>query len=507
VIKTVPTLGRLAVMAIFALSSFSACLYLWMAFGGSSPLRPKSYELHIAFPEATQLANQSDVRISGVSVGKVVKLEPAGNRTLTTLRLDPEFAPVPQNTKAILRVKSLLGETYVELTPGNRKGPQVADGGTLSAGHVAPTVELDEILATFDPPTRKAFQTWMQAQAAAVHGRGTDINAFFGELPELTDKFQRLFETLDAQQAATTKAISTTGEVFDALSEREGQLRGLVSDSQRLFSITADRNDDVAKIFQRLPRFERESSATLPQLTDFGDHARPVVRQLQPAATAMGPAFAALDDVAPQFDGFFSQLEEVVDASERGLPAFNRILGGFPAVLDAFQPFLRNIDPMVAHVSKSKGELTGFLANTVAATEAFDIGAETNPDNGALLGTDSSVRYLRLAQILSPESLSYYPRPLGTSRMNPYGAPGELVDDLKSGGSILGSGPCPIGNVAIPATADPETLAPLIQPFAFRADNGDAVAAPPCKVQGTYPGTDTSFPQLRAEPVNASQSG
>jgi phospholipid/cholesterol/gamma-HCH transport system substrate-binding protein len=499
-IKTVPTLGRIAIMAIFALSSFSACLYLWMAFGGSSPMRPKSYELHIAFPEATQLANQSDVRISGVSVGKVVKLEPHGNRTMTTLRLNHEFAPIPQNTKAILRVKSLLGETYVELTPGNRKGPQVPDGGTLSAGHVAPTVELDEILATFDPKTREAFRTWMQAQAAAVQGRGTDINAFFGELPQLTDKFQRLFETLDAQQAATTKAISTTGEVFDALSEREGQLRGLVSDSQRLFSVTADRNDDIAKIFQRLPRFERESSVMLPKLTEFGNHAQPVVRQLQPAATAMGPAFAALNKLSPQFDGFFGQLKQVVDASEKGLPAFNRILDGFPPVLEAFEPFLRNINPMVDHISQSKHEVTGFLANTVGASEAFDIGAQTDAGNGTLAGTDSSVRYLRLLQALSPESLSYYPRPLGTSRMNPYGAPGTLVDGLKSGGSIFGTGPCPVGNVAIPATADPETLAPLIQPFVFRADNGNAVAAPPCKVQGAYPGQATSFPQLRAEP-------
>jgi len=500
VIKTVPTFGRIAVMALFALSSFGACLYLWMAFGGSSPLHPKGYELHIAFPEATQLANQSDVRISGVSVGKVVKLTPDGNRTLTTIQLDHQFAPIPQNSKAILRVKSLLGETYVELTPGNRKGPQVPDGGTLNPGHVAPTVELDEILATFDASTRKAFQTWMQSQAAAVQGRGPDINAFFGELPGFTDKFNRLFETLDAQQAATSKAISSTGEVFDALSEREGELRGLVTDSQRLFSVTAARNDDLGKIFQRLPRFERESSATLPQLTEFGTHARPAIRQLQPAATAMGPAFAALDKLAPQFDGFFGQLKEVVDASQKGLPAFNRILGNFPQLLDAFQPFLRNVNPLIDHVAQSKREVTGFLANTVGSSEAFDIGAQTNHSNGTLLGTDSSVRYLRLAQFLSPESLSYYPRPLGTSRLNPYVAPGTLVDALKSGGSIFGTGPCPVGNVAIPSTADPETLQPLIQPFVFRADDGNGVAAPPCKVQGAYPGHSTSFPQLRAEP-------
>ena len=499
-IKTVPTLGRIAVMALFALSSFGACLYLWMAFGGSSPMRPKGYEFRIAFPEATQLADQSDVRISGVSVGKVVRLEPDGNRTMTTIRLKSQFAPVPQNTKAILRVKSLLGETYVELTPGNRRGSKLADGGTLPAGHVAPTVELDEILSTFDPKTRKAFQTWMQSQAAAVQGRGTDINAFFGELPELTDKFDKLFETLDAQQAATTKAISSTGEIFDAISEREGELRGLVTDSQHLFSVTAARNADIAKIFQRLPRFERESSATLPKLTDFGNHARPVIHDLQPAATAMGPAFAALDDVAPQFDGFFSQLKNVVDASEKGLPAFNRILGGLPSLLDAFQPFLRNVNPIIDHVSKSKREVTGFLGNTVASSEAFDIGSESNAGFGTLAGTDSSVRYLRISQFLSPESLTFYPRPLGTSRLNPYAKPGSLVEDLKAGQSIFGTGPCPVGNVAIPTTADPESVTELIQKFAFRTDDRNAVAAPACRVQGVYPGGDTSFPQLRAEP-------
>jgi hypothetical protein len=176
-------------------------------------------------------------------------------------------------------------------------------------------------------------------------------------------------------------------------------------------------------------------------------------------------------------------------------------------VLDAFQPFLRNVNPMVDHIAKSKGEVTGFLANTVGATEAFDIGAETNSSNGTLAGTDSSVRYLRLAQFLSPESLSYYPRPLGSSRLNPYGAPGKLVDDLTSGGSIFGTGPCPVGNVAIPTTADSESLVPRIQEFAFRTTDRNAVPSPACKVQGTYPGSATSFPQLLAEPANTSAGG
>lgn len=493
-IKTAPTLGRIAVMTLFALSSFAACLYLWMAFGGSSPLKPRGYQIHIAFPEATQLASQSDVRISGVNIGKVIKLAPSGNRTDATLEIKPEFAPLPTNTNAILRVKSLLGETYVELTPGNRKGQKVPDGGTLNPGRVSSTVELDEILSTFDAKTRKAFQTWMEAQAEAVRGRGADINAIFGRLPGLTEKLNDLTATLDAQEAATTKAVSQTGEVFDALSEREGQLRGLVTDSERLFALTSSRNEKLGQIVRELPRFERESTDMLPKLTAFAKQATPAVEQLQPAATAMGPAFAALDDLSPQFEGLFSQLRPVISASEKGLPAVNRILDGLPPVLNDFQPFLRNVNPALDQLGKSKHELTGAMANLTAASNAYEIGGDE------LARGKGFMHYLRASLTINPEALTYYPRQIGSSRVNPYTAPGTLVDRLKAGGSIFGTGPCPSGNPAIPTTTEPAELAPLIQGLAFRTSDRNAVAAPACKAQGNFPGTTTAFPQLRAEP-------
>jgi phospholipid/cholesterol/gamma-HCH transport system substrate-binding protein len=494
VIKTAPTLGRIAVMTLFALSSFAACLYLWMAFGGASPMKPRGYQLHIAFPEATQLASQSDVRISGVNIGKVVQLDPSENRTDATLEIKPEFAPIPVDTRAILRVKSLLGETYVELTPANRKGRKVPDGGTLDPGQVASTVELDEILSTFDAKTRKAFQTWMEAGSEAVRGRGADINAVFGRLPGFTDKLNELTKTLDAQQAATTKAVSQTGEVFDALSEREGQLRGLVTDSERLFALTSSRNEKLGQIVRELPRFERESTDMLPKLTAFAKRATPAVEQLQPAATAMGPAFAALDDLSPQFESLFAQLQPVISASEKGLPALNRILDGLPPVFGDFQPFLRNVNPAIGQLAKSKRELTGVLGNLTAASNAYEIGGDVLPAGKGF------IHFLRASLTINPEALTYYPRQIGSTRVNPYTAPGTLVDRLKAGGTIFGDGPCPAGNPAIPTTADPAELAPLIQNLAFRTADRNAVAAPSCKVQGNFPDTSTAFPQLRAEP-------
>src|SRR4051812_23403020 len=144
--KQAPTLGRLLVMVGFALSCFGLLLFLWLAFGGPIPLSPKGYQFKTSFGEATQLAKEADVRISGVSVGKVKNIETQETgRSKVTIQLDEKYAPIPRNAQAILRQKTLLGETYVELTPGNRRSGMLPENGTLPASHVSPTVELDEI--------------------------------------------------------------------------------------------------------------------------------------------------------------------------------------------------------------------------------------------------------------------------------------------------------------------------------------------------------------------------
>src|SRR3954453_1118324 len=113
--KRTPSLAKVVTVAPFALSCFGLLLFLWVSFGGPTPLKPKGYRVEVGFPEATQLGLEADVRLAGVSVGKLRKkeLDPRGNRTLVQLELDRKYAPLRKDTRAILRQKSLLGETYV----------------------------------------------------------------------------------------------------------------------------------------------------------------------------------------------------------------------------------------------------------------------------------------------------------------------------------------------------------------------------------------------------------
>src|SRR4051812_49738352 len=105
--KTAPSFARLAGMALFALSCFAIVLFLWKSFGGLSPLAPTQYRFNADFVEATSLAEAADVRISGVKVGRVVTIDLHGDRTRAVIEIDARYAPIPRNTKAILRQKTL----------------------------------------------------------------------------------------------------------------------------------------------------------------------------------------------------------------------------------------------------------------------------------------------------------------------------------------------------------------------------------------------------------------
>ena len=132
--KQAPSIGRILIAVGFTLSCFGLILFLWIAFGGPIPLKPESYRVTAYFPEATQLALESDVRIGGVSVGKVkaIELAPPDERvngkdtTEAVIEIEPEFAPISADARAILRQKTLLGETYVELTSGTEPGEGAA---------------------------------------------------------------------------------------------------------------------------------------------------------------------------------------------------------------------------------------------------------------------------------------------------------------------------------------------------------------------------------------------
>jgi phospholipid/cholesterol/gamma-HCH transport system substrate-binding protein len=405
--KRAPSTTQLLVIAGFALSCFGILLFLWVTFGGPTPFKAKPYEIKVPFNEATQLAEQSDVRISGVNIGKVqnIALAPNQKQALATVDIDDKYAPLPASTRAILRTKTLLGETYIELTPGSHSGPKLADGATVPEANVAESVQLDEIFRTFDPETRAAFQSWMQEAAVAINGQGGSLSYAIGEFePTFTD-FDKLFRILDTQRVAVGQLFRNGAATFRALRGREGELASLIQSSNAVFQTTARRDHDIEALFRAFPTFQDESRLTLNRLRGFAVNADPLMRQLVPAAEQLSPTLIAFANLAPEAKGFFEGLTKVIGVAPTGFPALRKLFrDDFPPLLRAVDPFLRNLNPIFTGLNLYKHEVTSFFGNVAAATNGE---LTTENKNG------EKVHFLRVIAPLNPESLAT----LGSSRL------------------------------------------------------------------------------------------
>jgi ABC-type transporter Mla subunit MlaD len=444
--KQAPSVGRILVAVGFALSCFALLLFLWVTFGGPVPFKPASYRVSADFPEAITLSKEAEVRISGVTVGKVKELElpESGNSTRAVMEIDPEFAPISSDARAILRQKTLLGETYVELSSGSQVDPgtgevieqaegqtaqtgssdvsigelsgddavhPIEEGGHLEDAQVAEQVQIDEIFNGFDQETRNNFRLWMRNSAIAVDGRGLDLNDSFGNIGPFSEDASDVLATLREQEEALRGVVRNTGSVFEALTARDQELAGAIVGSNRTFGALASRDEALAETFQILPTFEMESRLTLDRLQSFAANAGPLMRDLRPVARDVSPTLRDLRRLAPNARRLFVNLNPLIKASITGLPALRNVVDELQPVTRALDPTLANFNPILRYVDYGAPNVADFLSNPAAAT------AGTLPP---VPGQTSPRHMSRQMGIISPETLSIHAQRLQTNRGNGY---------------------------------------------------------------------------------------
>ncbi len=372
--------SRIVIIAGFALSCFGLLLFLWLAFGGPIPMKPKGYQLEVTFPDATSLADQADVRIAGVTVGKVVKRRRAasGNAQVATLRLEQKYAPLRSNARAMLRQKTLLGETYVELTAGTRDAKFVPEGGSLARGQVRDQVDFDELLRTFDRPTRRAFQRWQATLAEGTQGRGQDFNDALGNLPGFIDSGNKLLEILNRRREVVGQLVRNTGTTFEAIT-RDGQaLQTLVSRNREVFDELASERESLAEAVRIFPTFNEEARTTMRRLSRFSQDTEPLIRDLDPALEDAVPTLASLRRLSPDLRRLFGDLDPLISAGRTGFPALSRVLRGLDPTLASMGPFLEQVNPLLEYLEVNQNFLTDFFS---IGPTAFNVNLPVEPGN------------------------------------------------------------------------------------------------------------------------------
>lgn len=542
--RQVPTLGKILTMVLFALSCFGLTLFLWLQFGGAVPFKAQGYRITATFPEATSLSVEADIRIAGVGIGRVKKVVPGSDgRAIATLQIDKRFAPLPKNTKAILRQKTLLGETYVSLTPPkDTSAGVIPEGGRIPNSDIGTTTELDEVFATFNPETRKAFQEWMQDGGKGLDGQGPNAGQSLVQLQGFVSELAEISKTLNEQTPYLRTGLRDSRIVLQAATQQRGALQRAVTESERVFRQTGENDAALTALIERLPEFLKATKAGTKAIENFAEETAPAVTRLRPTAKALEPATEALSDVSPELRQLLEGVERVNVNAKAGLPATAKTLEVLPTLLDGLDPFLKELNPILEYTGVYGDELMGAVANVTSASDAgTDLASAPYRDG-------SPARFVRGMAVVQNNSLTASRNRFSTDQANAYRRKGwanqfrtQALPDSYSAQS------CGTTVPRIPDTTNPlmnekETARPLASgdsgypdvtlidairyslynPIGYWAESASSdvpnqVPAPTtpttaprdCTVQGQFslrPGSLTTFPQLPAAPSSTAPS-
>ncbi len=413
-----PKLSLILIAVVFALSCFGFTLFVWKSFGGPTPFEAHGYRFHIVFgTEASQMTSNADVRIAGVSVGKVisVKRNPRGADVL--VEMDAKYAPVAKDTRAIVRFKSLLGEAFVSLTPGEKGTPRLPENGTLDRRNLGNVEQVDEVLGAFDAPTRLAFTQFLRDSAKVLDKRSADLNAALGNLAPTSEAAADLLTSLDKQKGSLQALIRNSGVALRAAAARSDDLRSLIRAGNQVFGATAAQNTSLTETVKAFPPFLRETREALRDIDAAALDALPTLRALRPAVPLLRPALLATARLAPELRRTFDALDPTVTSARRGLPSLVRILQTAQPVFKSINVAGRELIPVADYLGRYRTDVVGAISRVAAAA------------NFKVKNSDGTVQHiLRTLLVITDETPTNATQRLRENRHNAYPLPGVLTD-------------------------------------------------------------------------------
>jgi len=352
---------------------------------GRLALASSPYRVSVPVQDAAGLYAGSDVMIAGARAGRVDSVSLRGGSALVTLAVDVEHAPLSADATIAIRPKSLLGERYVALDPG-QSAATLASGSTLPATSVTESTSLEDVVDTFDQPTRDKLRTLIVELGGGVAGRGEQLNAGLAAGKEDLGSLRGIAATLATRDADLRSVIADLDSVTQELatSDRRQQLGQLIQSLESLLHNLADQD---AQLRQALAEADSALSRTSGALQGTGGSLAEIVGQV-PATVHLADLLMA--DLGPDSDALLPHLQQFDTAIAAGPSVFGGVDASGYATRISVLVGCSSVSPCPAPILAGQGPaaVTGATPPVVAGGAAALAGQDPglNAIAGLLLG-------------------------------------------------------------------------------------------------------------------------
>lgn len=242
------------------------------------------------FPAATGLFEGDEVRILGVAVGSIEKIEPDGTQVAVQMSIDRRW-DLPADVEAVMMAPTLVTARFIQLTPAYQSGEQMPDGGVIPEERTAVPVEWDKI--------KEQLTRLSESLGPDPAADGTDPRGSLGTF---------------------------VSSAADNLRGNGGQLHQTLEQLSQAMSTLSDGRTDLFAIVRNLRALVDALAGSHEQIVAFEDHLASVTELFAQSSTSLGQAVGDLDTAVADIQQFVKDNHDGISAAVDGLGAATQVL-------------------------------------------------------------------------------------------------------------------------------------------------------------------------------------
>jgi len=300
--RTLRILTAISLAATLTISSILVGKKLW------NHVETNTYSAY--FAEANGLFVGDDVRILGVAVGTVDKIEPQPASSKVTFSVDKEYS-VPADARAAILSPSLVTSRAIQLVPAYSSGPKLSPGASIPLNRTAVPVEWDD----FRQQLEKLTDALQPTSPGGVNSVGEFINS-------AADNLRGQGDTARDTVIKLSQAISALGDHADDIFSTVRNLQLLVSALYSSSDLLASFNENLASVSTVLSNTPNEVANAVKGL----DQALADLRDfLSENREAMGVTFDRLSSITTALNGSRGDIKQILHVAPTVIQNFMNI--------------------------------------------------------------------------------------------------------------------------------------------------------------------------------------
>lgn len=215
-----------------------------------------NFTISAVFPDTAGLRGGDRVSIAGVQVGSVGSIRQDGNAVRVALKVN-HGVEIPDDSKAAIRVATILGRKEVGITTGGNWAHLLKGGDVIPQDRTSsPTEVLDvqtDAQGALQNLDAQALNTFLHDLAAVTAGKQTQVST-------IIDGLDRLTSTVDARRTELGTLISAASSVSGTLASRNQQLLQIIDNLEVVLHGLADRKAQLTDLLNNAQSAARQIS-------------------------------------------------------------------------------------------------------------------------------------------------------------------------------------------------------------------------------------------------------